>query len=171
MRPALLIALLIAFSLSARAEPPAWQTVIAADGRTSVEMPAGTKSHPAATYAGTQWLYEEGEDFALLFAFSGSSSETPRYPPEKQAAVLSEVQASVQARFPGSVLEHAEDIHLGSVRGRAMALTFERKGMKVVYNARLFLTEARLIQVVAVTSEPRRNDPRVARFLVSLKLP
>jgi hypothetical protein len=167
MRLAILIAFLMALGLGARADPAAWRTVVAPDRRASVEMPEGTEADPA----GNQWVYSEGDGFALLFQLGRPSPDNPGYAPENRAAMLSQIQASVQARFAGSVLEHEEILQRGSFLGRALVLSYDRKGTKMIYNGRLFIGDARLVQVIAVTSAAQRNDPRIVRFLDSLTLP
>ena len=130
-------------------------------------MPPGTKAQPAEN----RWVYQDGPDFALLFEFGKSSPENPRYAPQNRAGTLAEVVAHVQGRVVGTFLEREETLHRNSFLGRAVVMSYEQAGGKRVYNARLFVGEARLIQVVAVTSEAQRHDPRIDRFFDSLRLP
>jgi hypothetical protein len=168
MRFALLIAFVMTLGLAAHAE--GWQTIVALDGRTSVEMPAGTTAsspirRPSAV--DHRWVFKDGNGggFALLFSFIELSP-----PPENRAGLLSEIQTKVLAQLAGSVLERETVLQRGSFSGREVVVSYERD-RRMILTTRFFVSDARLVQVVAVSSAAQRHDPRIARFFESLKLP
>lgn len=155
---------------SAEAQSPSWQTIAGPNGRYTVDMPTPFRHQSSNTASGgtlrqTFFTWPGG---GLDFAVYDMIQSGPDRPPTDLQSILANGQRAVQGRWPGSTVLQQGAVQSGPAQGRAFTLGVN--GGKGILAGRVYYSDWRLYEMLALTKPEEQNGPIVTRFLNSLRI-
>ena len=156
--------------LPAWAQSPSWQTIAGPNGRYTVDMPTPVRHQSSNTANGgtlrqTFFTWPGG---GLDFAVYDMIQSGPDRPPTDLQSILANGQRAVQGRWPGSTVLQQGAVQSGPAQGRAFTLGVN--GGKGILAGRVYYSDWRLYEMLALTKPEEQNGPIVTRFLNSLRI-
>lgn len=155
----------------ARAQSLDWEAIAGHDGRYSFEMPKGYRyvtARKADDDTLRQYLFRwngGGLDFGI---YDQSQVFGASNMPMDLGVILKNMQGVVQKRWPGSTVLQQSEAQLGPAQGRAFTLSVDQ-GQAVVV-VRVYYSNARLYEVLALVPAAEQNGPVVTRFMNSVRI-